>query len=257
RGVSDDKKRSGSAYRGILSPCIPVADVRRCPMDFVFMLTREDQTVEDCLEVLAEIAPLGLRRIGFKDVGVDRPTLIALVRGIRALGATPCLEVVSTTRAAAERSIATAAELGIEEVLGAQEVDFALERLRGGGGRYFPFAGRPVGHPTRLRGSPEDIAADCRRMRAAGCAGVDLLAYRATDAEPLDLVRAARGALDGGRLVVAGSVNSPARIHALAAAGADAFTIGSAAFDGSFSPRKGALSSQLKDILEVCGASSA
>ncbi len=38
---------------------------------------------------------------------------------------------------------------------------------------------------------PDRIADDCRRAEAAGCAGVDLLAYRATDANPLDLVRAA------------------------------------------------------------------
>ena len=50
----------------------------------------------------------------------------------------------------------------------------------------------------------------------------------------------------------AGSVNSPERIRALQAAGADAFTIGSAAFDGSFSPRKGLLASQLRDILAAC-----
>ena len=35
------------------------------------MLTRADQTVPDCLEVLDHIAPLGLRQhVGFKDVGV-------------------------------------------------------------------------------------------------------------------------------------------------------------------------------------------
>jgi hypothetical protein len=41
-----------------------------------------------------------------------------------------------------------------------------------------PFAGQP-------------IAADCRLAETEGCAGVDLLAYRATDADPLDLVHAA------------------------------------------------------------------
>ena len=92
------------------------------------------------------------------------------------------------------------------------------------------------------------MEADCRRFEALGCAGVDLLAYRATEADPMDLVRAARRATEG-TLVVAGSVDSPERIRALADAGANAFTIGSAAFDGSFSPRKGALASQLLDIL--------
>ena len=35
------------------------------------MLTRQDQTVPDCLEVLEYIRPLGLTHIGFKDVGVS------------------------------------------------------------------------------------------------------------------------------------------------------------------------------------------
>ena len=45
--------------------------VLRTVMDFVFMLTRSDQTVTDCLEVLDDIRPLGLTHIGFKDVGVS------------------------------------------------------------------------------------------------------------------------------------------------------------------------------------------
>ena len=66
----------------------------------------------------------------------------------------------------------------------------------------------------------------------------------------IELVQAARRGTQG-KLVVAGSVDSPDRVRRLAEAGANAFTIGSAAFDGSFSPRKGALASQLGDILEA------
>ena len=65
-------------------------------------------------------------------------------------------------------------------------------------------------------------------------------------------MRAARDALHGGVLIVAGSVHSARQIHALAAAGADAFTIGSAVFDGSFSPAKGAFRGQILDILDAC-----
>lgn len=219
-------------------------------MDFIFMLTRDDQTVEDCLEVLDLIAPLGIRHIGFKDIGVNRETLQILVRCIRMLGATSYLEVVSTSPESIRDSITVAATIGVDRVMGGQDVAFALTQLSGID--YFPFPGRPTGHPTRLSGSPEDITADCRRMRQAGCIGVDLLAYRAIEADPLVLVRAARQALNGGILVVAGSVNTPMQIHALAAAGADAFTVGSAVFNGSFSPRKGSLLSQLQNIMEVC-----
>ena len=35
------------------------------------MLTRDDRTVTDCLEVLDTIEDLGITHIGFKDVGVD------------------------------------------------------------------------------------------------------------------------------------------------------------------------------------------
>ena len=66
-------------------------------MDFVFMLTRADRTIRDGLEVLEDIRSLGLRHIGFKDVGIDPAALAELHRAIKQTGATSYLEVVSTT----------------------------------------------------------------------------------------------------------------------------------------------------------------
>jgi hypothetical protein len=215
------------------------------------MLTRDDQTVEDCLDVYDIIRDTGVRHIGFKDIGVERTTLATLNAGIKALDAVSYMEVVSTTSEACLNSARTAVDIGVDRLLGGTEVAATLEILQGSDIAYYPFPGRPEGHPTRLHGSPGDVAADCRRAEALGCAGVDLLAYRAADAKPLDLVRAARDALSG-ELIVAGSIDTPEQIHALAAAGVDAFTIGTAAFDGSFSPRKGSLRSQLRDILAAC-----
>jgi uncharacterized protein related to proFAR isomerase len=221
-------------------------------MDFIFMLTRDDQTVEDALDVLDAIRPLGLRHIGFKDVGVTPDVLAALNRRIKADGAISYLEVVGTTPEACLRSVRVGLEIGVDRLLGGTDVDAALAALEGSGIGYYPFPGFPQGHPTVLCGGPEDVAAHCKAFLARGCAGVDLLAYRASDAEPLDLVRAARRALGDGTLIVAGSVDHPERIAALAEAGADAFTIGSAVFNGAFSPRKGALLSQLRDVVAAC-----
>ena len=220
-------------------------------MDFIFMLTRRDQTVEDCLDTLDLVADLGVRHIGFKDVGAPTATLKELNRRIKATGAVSYMEVVSVTPQRAREFLAAAHAIGADRVLGGTDLVVARE-IFGDLSCYFPFAGRPVGHPTRLEGSAALVAEHCRTCGGAGCGGVDLLAYRATQAEPLDLVRAARAALDGGILIVAGSINSPARIHALSQAGADAFTIGSAALDGSFSPTKGSLRSQIADILAAC-----
>jgi hypothetical protein len=219
-------------------------------MDFIFMLTRQDQTVSDCLAVMSEIQPVGLQHLGFKDIGADLETLRALNRMIKENGATSYMEVVSTTEGAALNSARIAVEIGVDRLLGGTQVKPILEILHGTGIAYYPFPGRPQGHPTLLGGSPADIEADTSSFLAQGCAGVDLLAYRATEAEPLELVRAARRALGQTKtLICAGAVDSPARISALRDAGCDAFTIGSAAFDGSFSPRKGSLRSQLTDIL--------
>jgi hypothetical protein len=222
-------------------------------MDFIFMLTRDDQTVEDALDVLEAVRPLGLRHIGFKDVGVTPEVLHTLNSRIKAEGAISYLEVVATTPEACLRSVRVGLQVGVDRLLGGTDADAALAILKGSGIDYYPFPGFPNGHPTVLGGGPEAVAAHCEAFIARGCAGVDLLAYRATDAEPLDLVRAARRALGERTLIVAGSVDHPARIAALAEAGADSFTIGSAVFNGAFSPRKGSMLSQLRDVLAACG----
>lgn len=215
------------------------------------MLTRADTTIRDGLDVLDDIQSLGLRHIGFKDVGVEPAVLAALQRRIKEIGATSYMEVVSTTPEACLQSARIARELGVDRLLGGTQIEEVMQILAASSVQYLPFPGRPFGHPTQLRGSADDVARDCARFRGLGAAGVDLLAYRAVEADPIELVRAARGAMDG-TLLVAGGVGSPAQVRALAAAGADAFTVGSAVFDGSFAPHVGSLRSQLKAVLDAC-----
>jgi hypothetical protein len=223
-------------------------------MDFVFMLTRNDATVADALALVEIARPLGVRHIGFKDVGADPSMLQSLTSAIREAGASPWMEIVSTTREAELRGVELGRDLGVDRLLGGVHVDDALRILEGSATRYLPFAGAPSGHPTQLGGSPPAVEAQCRAFAAKGCAGVDILAYRATEAEPLDLVAACRrGFLNFGAVVVAGSVKSPERVAAVRAAGADAFTIGTAAIEGSYAPGAGPLAAQLKAVLADCG----
>lgn len=222
------------------------------PMDFIFMLTRFDKTIADCLDVVEHVADLGLRHLGFKDVGVDMDTLTRLNDAIHETGATSYLEVVSTTRETARESAMLAASIGVDRLLGGTWVEDTLQILDGTATMYFPFVGEPEGHPTRLAGTPASIAADTAHYDELGCAGVDLLAYRATNADPIDLVRAARAASDG-YLIVAGSVSTREQIQALAHAGANAFTVGSALFAGDVDARSGLLRNQLAHIIESVG----
>ena len=227
-------------------------------MDFIFMLTRDDATVANALDLLEQARPLGLDHIGFKDVGADAETLRRLASAIRDAGASVWMEIVSTSRDDELRSIALGRDLGVDFLMGGVGAEEGVRVLQGSATRYLPFAGNPVGHPTTLGGAPEEVEAHCRSFAALGCAGVDILAYRATEAEPLDLVAACRrGFGASGRVVAAGSIDCATRVAPVRAAGADAFTLGRAAIDGSFAPGAGSLQAQLRAVLRDCAAADA
>jgi hypothetical protein len=217
-------------------------------MDFIFMLTRQDRTITDCLDLFQLIRPLALKHVGFKDVGVSPTTLATLHAAIKASGATSYMEVVSTTPETCLASARIAAELGVDCLLGGTDVAAVQDILHKTETRFYPFPGYPRGHPTRLAGTLQDIETHCRDFAARGCAGADLLAYRAIEADPIALIRAAKKGLGEKRLIVAGSIVSKAQIRAIIGAGADAFTVGSAALDGSYAPGMGSILSQLSAI---------
>lgn len=220
-------------------------------MDFIFMLTRDDRTVADCLSVLDGIADLGIRHIGFKDIGVSPEIVGELNRRIKRSGATSYLEVVSLSPEDASRAARRAREIGVDCLLGGGDMAMMRDAIAGSAIRFFPFVGRPEGHPTQLFGDAARIAEDCRRSDALGCAGIDLLAFRAVEAAPIALIREARAALQG-KLIVAGSIDSPSRIAELAALGVDAFTIGSALFSQRFAADRPSLRAQLAEVIAAC-----
>src|SRR5262249_8546673 len=85
---------------------------------------------------------------------------------------------------------------------------------------------------SELRGSIEDIARHAADLtERPDVDGLDLLAYRHRSVPPDDLARAVVAAARG-PVIVAGSIDGEERIRAMAKAGAWAFTIGGAVFDG-------------------------
>jgi hypothetical protein len=141
-------------------------------VDFIFMLTRKDRTVEDAEHVVRSLADLGVSHIGFKDVGVPPAVLERIVACIRARGATSYLEVVSTTPASVVSSLATGARLGVDCILGGTDLA-AAESALGGLDRYFPF---PAGRSAIRRSSEvhrrTSSVMQCLRARAAAEASI-------------------------------------------------------------------------------------
>ena len=91
-------------------------------MDFIFMLTRNDKTVEDAGCLVDQVCDLGVTHIGFKDLGVPMATMKEVVGAIRRRGGVCYLEVVSTTPAAVISSLHSAAALGVDRVLGGTDL---------------------------------------------------------------------------------------------------------------------------------------
>lgn len=214
------------------------------------MLTSDDRTVDDALAVYRQLAGGRLRLAGFKDVGASPDTLRALTEAMHADGRPAFLEVVSTSRDEELRSIETAVSIGVDYVLGGTHVADALPLLRGERVRYFPFPGTVLGHPSELHGSIDEIADHAARITAAdGVHGLDLLAYRNRTVDPASLVGAVVAATPV-PVIVAGSLDSEARIRAVARAGAWGFTIGQAIFAGRL-PGAPSIPAQVDWVLDI------
>jgi hypothetical protein len=230
-------------------------------VEFIFMLTRNDQTVPDAMDVYGGIRDSGLRYVGFKDIGLPTKALAELAEAMRSDGREVFLEVVSEHAADEIRSVEASLEIGVDWLLGGTHPDQALAILdrigppgTPGRPRYCPFPGRVIGHPSVLEGTIEEIAGSARALTARdGVDGLDLLAYRWAGDVPA-LVRAVADA-SAGPVIAAGSVVSGAQIRALEAAGAWAFTIGGAIFEGRL-PAGPSVREQVDCALALAGSAS-
>ncbi len=217
------------------------------PLDFIFMLTRNDRTVEDAALHAQTAIDCGIRHIGFKDVGLPFDALAGLARKIRTAGATTYLEVVSLDRESEIRSVKSAIELGVDYLLGGVHAADVLPLLEGTSIRYYPFPGRIVGHPSILDGSEAEIVDSAIALtRHSGVAGLDLLAYRSRCDVPR-LIEAVCSAVSK-PVIVAGSIDSSEQIEVVRKAGAAGFTVGTAALDGRFPAQGRGVEEQLRAI---------
>lgn len=217
-------------------------------IEFIFMLTHNDSTVENALDVLDEVSGSGLRYIGFKDVGASSATLRSVTSAAHDAGMEVMLEIVTTSANEELQSLRNAREIGVDWILGGTNPLPGVEILRDSGIRYCPFPGTIEGHPSMLKGDPEAIAEHARGLTALdGVHGVDLLAYRHESTDPVQLTRRVVDASDG-PVIVAGSITTLEQIDRLARVGAWGFTIGGAIFEGRL-PGGDSIRAQVEAVL--------
>jgi tryptophan synthase alpha subunit len=220
-------------------------------MEFIFMLTHGDSTVSDSEEVLKQVAKTGLRYVGFKDIGTSVETRKRLVAIAHDASLEVMIELVSPDAATERLSLISAVEAGADWILGGTQVDAGCDVVRGTGIKYCPFPGDVVGHPSKLQGSISKIIDQAKDyVGRPEVYGVDLLAYRHVDVDPVDLIAAVSAQCAPAPVVVAGSIRTDEQIRAISAAGAWGFTIGSAIFDELIADNV-AVSRSIQRVLEV------
>ena len=222
-------------------------------MNFIFMLTHNDTTVPNADKVYESIRGSGLRCVGFKDIGATPEELAVVAEKAHADGLEVFLEVVSTSKESELVSLQAGRNIGVDWVMGGTHAEDGVSILSGSGVKYCPFPGRIEGHPSILLGSVADIAQDAKDLTAMdGVFGVDLLAYRHPEEDPLEVTRQVVDA-SSGPVIVAGSIVTAEQIRQVAARGAWGFTIGGAIFEGRL-PGAPDLAAQITAVLKMEGA---
>ena len=214
--------------------------------EFILMLTYNDSTVKDALNIFRECKDAPVMHWGFKDVGLAPDEIKTLVEEMKAVGKTTYLEVVSLSEEDGLRGAKIAVESGFDILMGTVFFDSILEYLRDKPIKYYPFPGHIYNHPSILDGTIEDIVAHARFLESKGVQGMDLLSYRYVGDAPLLLREVVKAT--SVPIVSAGSIESYKRLAEVWHAGAWGFTIGSALFDKKFIPN----GSFLKNALAIC-----
>ena len=214
--------------------------------ELIVMLTHQDRTVFNALELFERTKEYPIIHWGFKDVGLPAEEMKSVVKAMKNAGKTTFLEVVSLSEEEGLRGAQLAVELGFDILMGTVFFPSISEYLKNKPVQYYPFPGHVHSHPSILDGTIDEIVAHARQLEAHGVHGLDLLTYRYNGeaSRLLQLVVEATNI----PIVSAGSIATFERITEVWDSGAWGFTIGSAFFERQFVPD----GSFEENVLAVC-----
>ncbi len=200
--------------------------------ELIVMLTHNDKTVSDAIEVFEAAKNAPATFWGFKEVGLPVEKMKKLVEMMKAAGKTTFLEVVAYTEEGCMEGAKIGADCGFDILMGTLYFESVHNIAREAGMKYMPFVGEIHGRPSILEGTIEGMIEEANALADKGVDGIDLLAYRYTG-DPEEL--AARF-VAGVKVPVclAGSIKSFARLDKMQEIGPWTYTIGGAFFEKDF-----------------------
>jgi len=198
----------------------------------IIMLTYNDNTVKNAIEVFDECKDLSVECWGFKNIGLSQDKMKLLVGNMKNAGKTTFLEVVTYSEEECLTAAMLAVECEFDYLMGTIFFESVYTYLKNKKIKYMPFCGDVKGNPSVLNGTIESIIKQAKTLGQYKIAGFDLLAYRFTgDADKLAEEFVKQLNLP---VVLAGSVQSFERISNVNRYNPWGYTIGSAFFDKKF-----------------------
>jgi len=218
----------------------------------IIMLTNNDKTVTNALEVFEDCKHLPIDFWGFKNVGIPTDEMRELHATMKDAGKKTFLEVVTYTEESCMAGAKLAVDFGFDYLMGTILFPSVWEYLKDQPISYYPFVGGVSGSPSILEGSTQSMLAETEKFKKMGIPGVDILAYRFVDGDPEVLAKDFVAGTDM-NVVVAGSISSPERIAIVNGINPWAFTMGTALFGKKF-VADGSFLENVEKVLEVMDA---
>jgi len=220
--------------------------------EFIFMLTYNDVTRKDAIEVYKGIRDISdLNFVGFKNIGLEMDDYKTLVKMMKEDKKTIFLEVVSDSEEESVKSAKVGLELGVDCLIGTMKpyIESTLNFIKGKPIKFMPYIGEVVDHPCILRGTIEEIENDAKEVEAKGVDGINLLAYRHATINVEELIIKVMKIMKT-PLIVAGSIKTHEQVTKMRELNVWAFTIGGAIFDKQF-VQDGSYADNIKTVLKL------
>lgn len=200
--------------------------------ELIVMLTHNDKTVPDAIEVFEAAKNTPAVYWGFKEAGLDKDKMKELVKMMKQAGKTTFLEVVEYTEAECIEGAKIGVECGFDILMGTMYFDSVRDIAKQAGMKYMPFVGEITGRPSILGGTIDGMIEEANSLIEKGVYGIDLLAYRFTgDAD--ELIKRFVSEVDL-PVCIAGSIKNFERLDYMKEISPWTFTIGSAFFEKEF-----------------------
>jgi hypothetical protein len=216
----------------------------------IAMLTRNDNTVENAIEVFEQYKNAPTNYWGFKDTGTDKEKMKSLIERMKSAGKTTFLEVLNEKEDECIRFAKFAIEFEFDYLIGMHYFDTVNDLLRSKPIKYFPTCGKRSGIPRMLEGPVEEIISEAKQIEKAGADGLTLSAYRYRG-NPEELSQEFVKEIQI-PIIITGSINNYERLDLIKSLNPWGFTVGSAFFNKDFGKNL-TLAGQIERVVDYIG----